>query len=77
MKYVIMKNGDLILKLGRFRKDEKTDYVHDEYYSPLSKSWENDNSLYSNLLDGLLQEITETEANQFIATQFSRERQAA
>ena len=76
-KYVVMRDGDLIMKLGRFRKDDKTDDVYDEYYSPLTNTWESDNILYSNLLDGLLQEITETEANQIIATRFSREKQAA
>lgn len=76
-KYVVMRDGDLIMKLGRFRKDDKTDYVYDEYYSPLTNTWESDNILYSNLLDGLLQEITETEAKQIIATRFSREKQAA
>jgi len=77
MKYVVIKDGDLVLKLGRFRKDKKTDYVYDEYYSPLEHAWKDDNTLYGELLDGLLQEITETEANQIIATRFSREKQAA
>ena len=61
MKYVIMKNKRTgkILKLGRFSGEP--DYL-DEYYSPLSNSWEDDNILYSELLDGLLEEISEAEA---------------
>ncbi len=76
MKYVIMKNKRTgkILKLGRFSGEP--DYLN-EYYSPLSNSWEDDNILYSELLDGLLEEISEREAKQIIATQFSREKQAA
>lgn len=78
MKYVIMKNGKNgeILTLGRFRKDKNTDYVCEEIYLPKS-GWQEDNTLYSDLFDGLLEEITEAEANQIIRTQFSREKQAA
>ena len=76
MKYVIIKNNKTgkIRKLGRF--SGKPDYT-EEYYSPLSNSWEDDNVLYGELLDGLLEEITEREARNIIATQFSREKQAA
>ena len=76
MKYVIMKNKRTgkILKLGRF--SGKPDFV-EEYYSVWSGKWEDDNILYSELLDGHLQEISETEARHIIATQFSREKQAA
>ena len=78
MKYVVMrddKTGE-IMTLGRFRRDKKTVYVFDEVYFPKS-GWQEDNTLYSNLLDGLLEEISEAEANRIIATQFSREKQAA
>ena len=76
MKYVILKNSKTgkIRKLGRF--SGAPEYT-DEYYSPISNSWKEDNILYSELLDGLLQEISETEAGRIIATQFSREKQAA
>lgn len=77
MKYVVLKHNNLIIKIGRFRKDKETGNVYDEYYSPLSNAWEDDNTLYGELLDGLLQEITKTEAKQIISTQFSREKQAA
>ncbi len=75
MKYVVMKDektGKVIL-LGRF--GGKPDYV-DEYYS-IEKGWQKDNTLYSNLFDGLLEEITKAEANRIIRTQFSREKQVA
>ena len=76
MKYVVMKNDKTgkILKIGRF--SGKPNYV-EEYYSPLLNSWENDNTLYGNLLDGQLEEISEAEAQRIINTRFSREKQAA
>ena len=76
MKYVVMKDDETgeIMKIGRF--SGKPDYL-DEYYSPLSNTWKKDNTLDSNLFDGLLEEISETEARRIIATQFSREKQAA
>lgn len=75
MKYVVMKDKTgKILKLGRFSGEP--DFV-EEYYSTWSGKWEDDNILYSELLDGHLQEISETEAKRIIATQFSREKQAA
>ena len=76
MKYVIIKNNKTgkIRKLGRFSGEPE--YL-DEYYSPVSNSWEEDNILYSELLDGLLEEISEAEAKRIIATQFSREKQTA
>lgn len=76
MKYVVMKDDetDEIMKIGRF--SGKPDYL-DEYYSPLSNTWKADNTLYSNLFDGLLEEISEAEANRLITAHFSREKQAA
>jgi hypothetical protein len=76
MKYVVIKDDKTgeIMKIGRF--SGKPNYI-DEYYSPLSGNWEDDNTLYSNLFDGLLEEISEAEAKRIIATQFSREKQAA
>ncbi len=78
MKYVVMKDDETgeIMSLGRFRKDKKTGYVFDEVYFPKS-GWQSDNTLYSNLFDGLLEEISEAEANRIIATQFSQTKQAA
>ena len=75
MKYVVMKDDETgeVIKLGRF--SGKPDYV-DEYYLPIS-GWQRDNTLYSDLLDGLLEEISEREARRIIATEFSREKQAA
>ena len=64
------------MTLGRFRKDKKTAHVFDEVYFPKS-GWQQDNALYSNLLDGLLEEISESEAKQIIASEFSQEKQAA
>ena len=76
MKYVVMKDDESgeIMKIGRF--SGKPDYL-DEYYLPLSNTWQEDNTLYSNLLDGLLEEISETEAKRIITTEFSQEKQAA
>ena len=78
MKYVVTRNDETgeVLTLGRFRKDKKTGYVFDEVYFPKS-GWQQDNTLYSELLDGQLEEISETEARRIIATQFSPEKQAA
>ncbi len=78
MKYVVVRNGKTgeIMTLGRFRKDEKTGELFDEVYFPKS-GWQEDNTLYSELLDGLLEEISEVEARRIIATKFSREKQAA
>lgn len=74
MKYVVMRDDKgKILTVGRF--SGKPDYV-DEYYLPIS-GWQRDNTLYSDLLDGLLEEISEREARRIIATEFSREKQAA
>jgi hypothetical protein len=78
MKYVVLKDEETgeIEKLGRFRKDEKSvDIFTETYFS--STGWEEDETLYVQLLDGLLEEITEVEAKRIIATQFSREKQAA
>jgi hypothetical protein len=78
MRYVILKDEKTgeIEKLGRFRKDKKSVYIFTETYFSRN-GWEEDETLYSQLLDGHLEEISETEANQIIATQFSREKQAA
>ena len=78
MKYVALKDEETgeTEKLGRFRKDEKSAYVFTETYFP-KEGWEEDETLYVQLLDGLLTEISEAEANRIIATQFSREKQAA
>lgn len=78
MKYVVMrddKTGE-IMTLGRFRRHKKTAYVFDEVYFPKS-GWQEDNTLYGNLLDGLLEEISEAEAKRLIASEFSQEKQAA
>jgi hypothetical protein len=78
MKYVVMRDDEIgeVMMLGRFRKEKKTGYVFDEVYFPIS-GWQQDNTLYSQLLDGHLEEISETEAKRIITTQFSREKQAA
>lgn len=62
------------MKIGRFSGEPS--YL-DEYYSPLTNEWKEDDILYSNLLDGQLEEISEAEANQIIATKFSQTKQAA
>lgn len=76
MKYVVMRDDktDEILKIGRF--SGKPDFV-DEHYSLAKNDWVQDNTLLSDLYDGLLEEITEAEANRLIASEFSREKQAA
>ena len=43
-------------------------------FTPIGKNY---NTLYSDLFDGFLEEISETEAKSIIAEQFSREKQAA
>ena len=78
MKYVVLKNEETneIEKLGRFRKDKKSAYIFTETYFQ-SVGWEEDETLYRQLLDGLLEEISEAEAGRIIAAQLSREKQAA
>ncbi len=78
MKYVVLKDEETneIEKLGRFRKDKDSVYIFTESYFP-SIGWEEDETLYHQLLDGQLEEISEREARNIIATQFSREKQAA
>ncbi len=73
MKYVVMKDEETgeIISLGRFHADALT-----ERYS-LQGCWVSDNTLESDLFDGLLEEITEAEANRIIRTQFSRKKQVA
>lgn len=73
MKYVVMRDEETgeIITLGRFHENALT-----ERYS-IQGFWVEDNSLESDLFDGLLEEISETEAKQIIATQFSRKKQAA
>ena len=73
MKYVVIKNAKTgkVRKLGRFHENALT-----ERYS-IQGLWVSDNTLESDLFDGLLEEISEREAKRIIATQFSREKQAA
>ena len=78
MKYVVLKDEETgeIEKLGRFRKDENSVDILPETYFP-NTGWVTDETLYVQLLDGLLVEITESESKRMIAAQFSREKQAA
>ena len=73
MKYVVMRDEETgeIVTLGRFHKNALT-----ERYS-IRGLWVEDNTLESDLFDGLLEEISETEAKRIIATEFSQEKQAA
>jgi hypothetical protein len=75
MKYVVMKDRTTgeILMLGRF--GGKPDHI-DEIYLPGS-GWQRDNSLYGDLFEGLLEEVSEAEADKIIETQFPKEKQAA
>ncbi len=78
MKYVVLRDEATseIEKSGRFRKDGKSAYIFTETYFS-SVGWEEDDTLYGQLLDGHLEEITENEAKKIIRTQFSREKQVA
>ena len=78
MRYVVLKDEKTgeIEKLGRFRKDKKSVYIFTETYFP-SVGWEEDETLYSQLLDGHLEEISEAEANKILANESLREKQAA
>jgi len=73
MKYVVMRDEETgkVITLGRFHENALT-----ERYS-IQGFWVADNTLESDLFDGLLEEISEAEARRIIATQFSREKQAA
>ncbi len=73
MKYVVTRDEDTgkVITLGRFHENALT-----ERYS-IQGFWVSDNTLESDLFDGLLEEISEQQARRIIATQFSREKQAA
>ena len=73
MKYVVIRDEETneVIKLGRFGKNAVT-----ERYS-IRGLWVEDNTLESDLFDGLLEEISETEAKRIIASEFSQEKQAA
>ena len=73
MKYVVMKDEETgkIVSLGRFHENALTERYSRQGF------WVEDNTLESDLFDGLLAEISEAEARRIIATQFSREKQAA
>jgi len=78
MKYVVLKDEETgeIEKLGRFRKDKKSAQIFSETYFP-NVGWDEDETLYTQLLDGLLEEISESEVNGIIVEQFSQEKRAA
>ena len=73
MKYVVLKDKETgeIEKLGRFRGKAIT-----EIFTPKGE-WKIDNTLESDLFDGLLEEISEAKADQIIASRFRLEKQAA
>jgi hypothetical protein len=71
MEYVILKDEETgeVEKIGRFRDDGVTERFE-------NGEWIRDRILYSELLDGLLEKISETEAERLIALQFQDEKVA-
>lgn len=72
MKYVVLKSEktDKIVKVGRFTTDGITESFR-------NGKWTRDRILYSELLDGLLEEISEAEAEKIIDRHFEPEKAAA
>ncbi|HSK70556.1 MAG TPA: hypothetical protein VK892_02590 [Pyrinomonadaceae bacterium] len=71
MDYFILRNEETgeLEKLGRFQNGIGEQFCDDH--------WESDASLYSLQFDGLLEKISEAEAEEIIAEQFSSEKIAA
>ncbi|CAN5845198.1 hypothetical protein BH20ACI4_BH20ACI4_07170 [soil metagenome] len=72
MKYVILKSEktNKIVKVGRFAEDGITESFR-------NGEWTRDRILYSELLDGLLEEISKVEAEKIITQMLEREKIAA
>lgn len=72
MKYVVLKSEktDKIVKVGRFTTDGITESFR-------NGKWTRDRILYSELLDGLLEEISESEAEKILAQMPEQEKIAA
>jgi hypothetical protein len=72
MEYVILRNEETgeIEKLGRFLKNGLGEQFCDDH-------WESDSSLYSLMFDGLLEDISEIEAEKIIAQRLKQEKIAA
>ncbi len=70
--YVVLRDEETgeIEKVGRFRDGGITERFYEG-------KWLRDHILYSELLDGLLEKISEAEAEKFIALQHKREKIAA
>ena len=72
MEYVVLRDEETgeVEKIGRFSANGLAEQFCDEH-------WETDSSLYSLMFDGLLENISETEAEKIIALQRRREKIAA
>jgi hypothetical protein len=72
MEYVILRDEETgeIEKIGRFKENGLTE-------SYRGGEWLDDRILYSELFDGLLENISEAEAAKIIAQQFEHEKIAA
>ncbi len=72
MEYVILRDEETgeIEKIGRFLENGLTEQFCDDH-------WESDSSLYSLMFDGLLEKISEAEAERLITLQHRREKIAA
>lgn len=72
MEYVVLKSEKTgkVIKVGRFKENGLTESFR-------NGKWLRDRILYSELLDGLLEEISETEAEKIIAEILKQEKIAA
>jgi hypothetical protein len=72
MEYVVLKSEKTgnVIKVGRFKEDGITESFR-------NGAWRRDRILYSELLDGLLEKISEAEAEKFIAQFLKQEKIAA
>ena len=72
MDYLILRNEKTgkVIKIGRYGNDGIAESLH-------IGNWERDRVLDSEMLDGLLEQISETEAEQIITQMLKQEKIAA
>ena len=72
MEYVVLRDEETgkVEKIGRFLENGLAEQFCDNH-------WESDSSLYSLMFDGLLEDISEAEAERLITLQHRREKIAA
>jgi len=72
MEYVVLRDEETgkVEKIGRFREDG----IGEQFFN---NRWESDSTLYSDLFDGLLEDVLEAEVKKIIANQIQLDKIAA